>query len=260
MWLWQGVTPREGAWLGFWFNAGTFAAGTYWLYISIRIFGEAPLWVALLLMAALVVIMGLYHAALGLFRDPVAAGHRRGALVSRCARCVAAHRVVARLVSVRLLVAFARVFADRHVARELRADRRRVWHQRAVVVECGWRSRRCYCGTTRVRMAEGCFSCCPGSSGARCSRSSGLMPSGPPVSVAVVQGSISQEQKWLDSNQDKILKLYHAAHGEGPRERSSLSGRSRRYRIWRTIRCLISRQLYRETRAHDSGAGVRNSA
>src|SRR5579871_6692275 len=27
MWLWQGVTPREGAWLGFWFNAATFAAG-----------------------------------------------------------------------------------------------------------------------------------------------------------------------------------------------------------------------------------------
>src|SRR5215472_3026103 len=52
MWLWQGVTPREGAWLGFWFNAGTFAAGTYWLYISIRIFGEAPLWVAFMLMLA----------------------------------------------------------------------------------------------------------------------------------------------------------------------------------------------------------------
>jgi apolipoprotein N-acyltransferase len=36
-------------------------------------------------------------------------------------------------------------------------------------------------------------------------------PSGPAVSVAVVQGSISQEQKWLDSNQDTILKLYHEA-------------------------------------------------
>src|ERR1700744_3820323 len=43
MWLWQGATPREGAWLGFWFNAGTFGAGTYWLYISIRIHGQAPL-------------------------------------------------------------------------------------------------------------------------------------------------------------------------------------------------------------------------
>src|SRR3569833_4357999 len=67
MWLWLGATPRVGAWLGFWFNAGTFTAGTYWLYISIHIMGQAPLWAALPLMAALVVIMGLYHAALGYF-------------------------------------------------------------------------------------------------------------------------------------------------------------------------------------------------
>ena len=65
MWLWQGATPREAAWLGFWFNSATFAAGTYWLYISIHFFGPAPIWLAVALMLALVVIMGLYHAALG---------------------------------------------------------------------------------------------------------------------------------------------------------------------------------------------------
>src|ERR1700730_14579223 len=65
MWLWQGAKPREAACLGFWFNTGTFAAGTYWLYVSIHIFGEAPVYVAAFLMVALVAIMGLYHAALG---------------------------------------------------------------------------------------------------------------------------------------------------------------------------------------------------
>src|SRR5579864_3402855 len=65
MWLWQGVGAREAAWFGFWFNTGTFAAGTYWLYISIHIFGEAPVYVAAFLMVALVAIMGLYHAGLG---------------------------------------------------------------------------------------------------------------------------------------------------------------------------------------------------
>jgi len=65
MYLWQGAAPREAACLGFWFNFGTFAAGTYWLYISIHIFGAAPIWLALFIMAALVAIMGLYHAALG---------------------------------------------------------------------------------------------------------------------------------------------------------------------------------------------------
>ena len=65
MWLWQDATPREAARLGFCFNFATFAAGTYWLYISIHVFGNAPIWLALFLMLGLVAIMGLYHAALG---------------------------------------------------------------------------------------------------------------------------------------------------------------------------------------------------
>ena len=31
--LWDEATPRAAAVLGFWFNVGTFAAGTYWLYV-----------------------------------------------------------------------------------------------------------------------------------------------------------------------------------------------------------------------------------
>src|ERR1700751_5704590 len=65
MWLWQGATPREAARLGFWFSFATFAAGTYWLYISIHGFGGAPIWLAFVLMLGLVCIMGLYHAGLG---------------------------------------------------------------------------------------------------------------------------------------------------------------------------------------------------
>src|ERR1700753_8945 len=65
MYLWEGAPPREAAWLGFCFNAGTFAAGTYWLYVSLHIFGEAPIYVAAVLMVALIAIMALYHAGLG---------------------------------------------------------------------------------------------------------------------------------------------------------------------------------------------------
>ncbi|MEJ0087031.1 MAG: apolipoprotein N-acyltransferase [Pseudomonadota bacterium] len=65
MWLWQGATPRRAAVLGFWFNAGTFAAGTYWIYISTHVVYHAPIPLALLLMAGLVSIMGAYHALLG---------------------------------------------------------------------------------------------------------------------------------------------------------------------------------------------------
>ena len=58
-------SPRTAAAYGFCFGAGLFLAGTYWLYISIHVFGQAPLTLAIFLMLALVVIMGLYYAAAG---------------------------------------------------------------------------------------------------------------------------------------------------------------------------------------------------
>lgn len=61
------LTPRDGALLGLSFGLGLFAAGTWWLYISIHVFGEAPLWVALFVMGALVLIMAGWYALLGWF-------------------------------------------------------------------------------------------------------------------------------------------------------------------------------------------------
>jgi apolipoprotein N-acyltransferase len=63
--IWEGAAPRAAAWRGFLFSGGTFLAGTYWLYNSIHLVGQAPLWIALFLMLGLVAIMGSYTAALG---------------------------------------------------------------------------------------------------------------------------------------------------------------------------------------------------
>jgi NAD(P)-dependent dehydrogenase (short-subunit alcohol dehydrogenase family) len=63
--LWHGRPPREAAMRGFLFTAGTFAAGTYWLYHSIHLIGQAPIWLALFLMFGMVSVMGAYSAAAG---------------------------------------------------------------------------------------------------------------------------------------------------------------------------------------------------
>ena len=65
MLAWTDATPRRAALLGFLFSSGTFLAGTYWLYHSVYVIGQAPLPVALLLMLGLVAIMGAYAALLG---------------------------------------------------------------------------------------------------------------------------------------------------------------------------------------------------
>ena len=62
---WQGVAAKRAAMIGFWFHAGTFLAGTYWLYHSVHTIGGAPIWLAIALMLALVSIMGGYLALMG---------------------------------------------------------------------------------------------------------------------------------------------------------------------------------------------------
>jgi apolipoprotein N-acyltransferase len=208
MWLWQGATPREGAWLGFWFNAGTFAAGTYWLYISIRVFGEAPLWIAFLLMIGLIVIMGLYHAALGYS-------------VTRWLPASGAVRWFLGVPAAWLLIEWWRGWflsgfswlslgysqTDTWLASY--APIAGVYGISALLLLSAGALTAVLCGTTRMRIVGAVVCLAPWLVGAGLRSVDWTHPSGPPVSVAVIQGSISQEQKWLDSNQDTILKLYH---------------------------------------------------
>ncbi len=73
-WLWEGLDPRSSARIGFAWGAGAFLSGTYWLYISIHVFGEAPLAVAIFLMLGLVAIMALYPALVGYLCGRVGGG------------------------------------------------------------------------------------------------------------------------------------------------------------------------------------------
>lgn len=59
------VSPRDAAWHAFWFGLGMFLTGTYWIYISVHVFGNAALWIAILLMVGLATIMALFLAIAG---------------------------------------------------------------------------------------------------------------------------------------------------------------------------------------------------
>lgn len=60
-------TPRRAAWHAFFFGIGLFLSGTYWIYVSVHVFGQAPLWIAMFLMFGLVLIMAAYCAAVAWF-------------------------------------------------------------------------------------------------------------------------------------------------------------------------------------------------
>jgi apolipoprotein N-acyltransferase len=60
----RGLPPRRAGWTGAAFGAGLFGFGTYWLYTCLHVFGLVPIWLTLLLQAALIALMSLYFAVL----------------------------------------------------------------------------------------------------------------------------------------------------------------------------------------------------
>jgi len=60
----RGLPPRRAGWTGAAFGAGLFAFGTYWLYTCLHVFGLVPIWLTVALQAALIGLMSLYFAAL----------------------------------------------------------------------------------------------------------------------------------------------------------------------------------------------------
>ena len=62
MLLLQGVTPKHAVWIGWLFGFGLFAAGTYWVYVSIYLYGNASLTLAVLVTILFVAFLALFPA------------------------------------------------------------------------------------------------------------------------------------------------------------------------------------------------------
>ncbi len=204
---WQGVAPREAAWRGFLFTAGTFAAGTYWLYHSIHLIGQAPLWLALFLMLGLAAIMGAYSALAGYavarwapsrglsrwlvllpaawvgvewFRGWFLSGFPWLALgYSQLGTPLAAYAPVLGVYGVSLAVA---VLAGACVALLL-----------------GTRREQALAAAVAVLVAAG---------GAAAGRVEWTQPAGPAITVALVQGAVPQSMKWQPGRLEQTMRLY----------------------------------------------------
>ncbi len=205
--LWSRATPRRAAWLGFCFSFGTFAVGTYWLYVSIHVFGQAPVWLALALMLGLVGIMSLYYAALGY----------------ATARWLPTQGIAGFLVAmpaVWLLVEWWRGwFLSGFGWLSLGYSQTDTWLAGfaplggsfllswLVLVGAGalallWH------GSRRERIVAVIALLLPWPVGAALSRVEWTEVAGAPVGVAVLQGAIPQDMKWLENNREATLDLY----------------------------------------------------
>ncbi len=59
------TSPRDAQAHAFWFGFGMFLTGTYWIYISVHVYGQAALWIALLLMIGLALLMAAIVSGAG---------------------------------------------------------------------------------------------------------------------------------------------------------------------------------------------------
>jgi apolipoprotein N-acyltransferase len=62
---WRHAAPGRAAGRGFLFGFAAFLTGTWWTFISVHEFGQAPVALAAFLTVALAAVMGLYYALLG---------------------------------------------------------------------------------------------------------------------------------------------------------------------------------------------------
>ena len=205
--LWEGSTPRAAAWLGFWFAFGTFTAGTWWLYVSIHVFGQAPIWLALLLMLALVTIMACYQALLGF-------------LVARFLPRTGLTRWLLGIPALWLLIEWLRGwlfsgFSWLSLGYSQTGTWLAAWAPVAgvywisllLLLSAGallalWR------GNSRQRAAAAVALLLPWIIAWPLRRLEWTQPSGPAVGVAVLQGAIPQDEKWLEENRTTTLLLY----------------------------------------------------
>lgn len=206
--LWEGATPRTAAWSGFWFNAGTFTAGTYWLYISIHHFGEAPLWMAFFLMGGLVGIMALYGALLGY-------------VVARWLPPSGALRWMAGIPAAWVFIEWWRGWfltgfawlslgytqTDTSLGKGL-VPVLGVYGLTALLVMAAGAIVALVRGRGRDRLIAVVVLAAPWIAAAPLAARDWTHAAGKPVGVAIVQGAIPQDEKWLDSNRDTTLELY----------------------------------------------------
>ncbi len=212
--LWtRASTAREGAWLGFAFGLGLYAGGTWWLYISIRGFGHSPVWVALLVMGSLVLIMAAWQALLGY-------------VVVRWLRPRTTLGNLLHVPAAWVIVEWWRGwFLSGFPWLSLGYSQTDTWlaglapiggvHLISLVLLIGaaalvllWQAR----GNLRWLAAVALI--LPWTTGLSLRDTEWTKAAGPVRTVAILQGAVPQDMKWLVSNQQQILDDYARLHGQ----------------------------------------------
>jgi apolipoprotein N-acyltransferase len=203
------LPAKRAAGIGFWYGAGLFLTGTYWLYISVHVYGEAPLWIAIAIMLSLVVIMGYYYALATWLISRLYAGNPLLFLIAAPAVWVAVEWIRGWFLSgfpwMTLgysqidspLAGFAPIVGVYGLSLALLISASAV----VVMMET----------VGKVRLAVFTILVLPWIGGALLQHHSWTEAIGPDLRTTIVQGGVSQDRKWLREQFWPTLNLYQSS-------------------------------------------------
>ncbi len=204
--LWERASARQAAWLGFWFGFGMFATGTYWLYVAIHTVGHAPIWLTLIVALALMGLMAAYHALTGYAVVRFFPAGPVRWLLAAPGLWLLAEWLRGWLLSGFPWLSLGYTQTDTVLARL--APLAGVYGISLVLLLGAGALVALVRGSGRVRIVAVAVLVAPWLAATALGGIAWTRPSGPPVSVAIVQANIPQEDKWLESNADRILARY----------------------------------------------------
>jgi apolipoprotein N-acyltransferase len=199
-------SPRDSAKHGFWFGFGLFLTGTYWIYISVVVFGQAPVWIALFLMISLVLIMSVYFWITGWLISRLASGEPWYLLLVAPAVWVAVEWARGWLLTGFPWMALGYSQIDSALAGWAPivgiygVSMLVVLSVAAILVAVLTRGRQQIIAIALVLL--------PGLSGAILKTADWTDPVGEPLTATIIQGGISQDRKWLPEQFQPTLAFY----------------------------------------------------
>ena len=209
MFTWLFMPPRAAAKLSFWYGVGFFLSGTYWLYISIHVFGEAPLWVAIVIMASMVLLMAAYCSAAGWITSRLARGDAKRLLLIAPAAWVTFEWLRGWLLSGFPWLAVGYSQIDSSLAGW--APLVGVYGISVVTVLSSAALLAAVTETGRRRWLCAGVVILPWVAGAAMSPIDWTTDSGRSLRTTIVQGGVSQDRKWLRDEFQPTLSLYQNA-------------------------------------------------
>jgi apolipoprotein N-acyltransferase len=204
--LWEEQSPRTAATRGFFFGAAAFGLGTHWTYISVHGFGGSPIWLAVLLTAALAVACAAHVAGAGWL---AARCRVKGPL--RWLLCWPAAWVATEWLRGWVFTGFPWLsLGYGQIDAPLRAwaPVLGVYGVSFLVAFSAGILVMIARGNGRQRVLAGVALAALGVATVGLTGRSWTEPAGPAVSVALVQGSISQDRKWLPEQREPTMALY----------------------------------------------------